>query len=581
MAEAPRRRWGLPLTAALSRGAATPTVAPPTRRRPSGAAPPLPHDLRRSGWLWVGLAGAVIATWLIVFVTDLRPTADDVDSAILRWVADLRSSGLTRLMRNVQWLGLDRTIVVFQLLVVAVALAFRRFRHAIVLAACSLFGIWMTSVVQVIVARPRPSAVEILGRWNGFSNPSRPVVALSLTVVATIYTLVPQGRWRIPRGPGAPTERQGVSPVTWVCLAVILLLCFAEVYLGVSHPTDVAMGGIMGVAIPLIAFRLLAPAEVFPITYRRQRTAHVDVGGRRGEAIRRAVHEQLGLVADSVEPFALEGSWGSTPVLIRLADPDRPTLFGKVYTATHLRSDRWYKMGRTLLYGRLEDEATFPSVRRLVEYEDYLLRLMAAAGLPVARSYGFIEITPEREYVIVNEFLTGAREIGDVEVDEAIIDDALRIVRGMWDAGLAHRDIKPANLLVRDKKVFLVDVAFAEVRPSPWRQAVDLANMMLVLALSSDPDLVYERARLVFSDDELAEAFAAARGVTLPTQSRALLRQDGRDVLGRLRALAPPRPPIRIQHWSLRRVGLTLGVVAGAAIALFAFVNALRSLQLW
>ncbi len=139
-----------------------------------------------------------------------------------------------------------------------------------------------------------------------------------------------------------------------------------------------------------------------------------------------------------------------------------------------------------------------------MEYEDYLLRLMAAADLPVARTYGFLEITPEREYVIVTEFITDAREISDVAVDETIIDDALRVVRGLWDAGLAHRDIKPANILVRDGKVFLVDVAFAEVRPSPWRQAVDLANMMLVLSLSSDPDLVYERARQVFTDDELA-----------------------------------------------------------------------------
>jgi membrane-associated phospholipid phosphatase len=571
----------MPLTAALSRGAATTTAAPPTRRRPSGAPPPLPYDLRRSGWLWAGLAAAVISTWLVVFVTDLRPNADDLDFAILRWVADLRSGSLTRFLQNVQALGSDRTIVVLQVAVVAVALAFRRFRHVVVLAACSLTGIWMTTVVQVIVARPRPSAVEILGRWSGFSHPSRPVVGLSLTVVAAIYTLVPQGRWRIRRGPGA--ERRGVSPVTWVCFAVILLLCVAEIYLGVSHPTDVVMGGIMGVAIPLIAFRVFAPAEVFPISYRRQRTAHVDVSGRRGAAIRRAVREQLGLEADSVEPFALEGSWGSTPVLIRLADPDRPTLFGKIYTATHLRSDRWYKMGRTLLYGRLEDEATFPTVRRLVEYEDYLLRIMWAAGLPVPRTYGFLEITPEREYVIVNEFLAGAREIDDVdvEIDEAVIDDALRVVRGLWDAGLAHRDIKPANVLVRDRKVLLVDVAFAEVRPSPWRQAVDLANMMVVLALNCDPDVVYKRARLVFSDDELAEAFAAARGVTLPTQLRARLREDGRDVLGRLRALAPPRPPIRIQHWSVRRVGLTVAVVVGAVVALVGFVNAVRSLELW
>ena len=30
-------------------------------------------------------------------------------------------------------------------------------------------------------------------------------------------------------------------------------------------------------------------------------------------------------------------------------------LFGKLYARSHLRSDRWYKLGRTLLYGRLED----------------------------------------------------------------------------------------------------------------------------------------------------------------------------------------------------------------------------------
>ncbi len=31
-----------------------------------------------------------------------------------------------------------------------------------------------------------------------------------------------------------------------------------------------------------------------------------------------------------------------------------------------------------------------------------------------------------------------------------MIDQGLKIVRQLWDAGLAHRDIKPANLLVQD-----------------------------------------------------------------------------------------------------------------------------------
>ena len=74
----------------------------------------------------------------------------------------------------------------------------------------------------------------------------------------------------------------------------------------------------------------------------------------------------------------------------------------------------------------------------------------------------------------------------------------------------------------------LIDVAFAEVHPSPWRQAVDLANMMLVLALRSDADTVYQRALRFFSPDDLAEAFAAIGGVTLPSQSRSMLARDGR-----------------------------------------------------
>ena len=91
----------------------------------------------------------------------------------------------------------------------------------------------------------------------------------------------------------------------------------------------------------------------------------------------------------------------------------------------------------------------------------------------------------------MTEFFGGAHEIGDAEVTDEIIDEGLALVRKLWDSGLAHRDIKPANLLVRDGHLQLIDVAFAQVRPSPWRQAVDLANMMLVLAVRTDADRVY------------------------------------------------------------------------------------------
>lgn len=257
-----------------------------------------------------------------------------------------------------------------------------------------------------------------------------------------------------------------------------------------------------------------------------------------------------------VTPFGLAGSAGSTPLRIDVEGEPQTSLFGKLYAENHLRSDRCYKIGRELLYGRLEDEKPFHSVRRLVQQEDYALRLFRDSGLPTPRPYGVAELTPEREYLLVTEFCAGAVELGEMaEVDEQLIDSGLRIVRQLWDAGLAHRDIKPSNLLVRDSRMLLIDVAFAELRPTPWRQAVDLANMMLCLALQSSPKQVYARARQLFTVEDIGEAFAAARGLALPSQLRRALRAQGRDLHGEfIRLLPAPPRPVAIQRWNLRRV---------------------------
>ena len=184
----------------------------------------------------------------------------------------------------------------------------------------------------------------------------------------------------------------------------------------------------------------------------------------------------------------------------------------------------------------------------------------------MARPYGIVEITPEREYLLVTEFFDGAVEIGDADVGDQLIDQGLQLIRQLWDAGIAHRDIKPGNLMVRGRRLLLIDVMFVQVRPSPWRQAVDLGNMMLVLAVRTDPGRVYERALRYFSEAELAEAFAATRGVASPTQLRAFMKRDPRDVLAEFRKLAPQRRPIVLQRWSARRVGLAAGMLAIFAV---------------
>ena len=287
-------------------------------------------------------------------------------------------------------------------------------------------------------------------------------------------------------------------------------------------------------AIPVTAFRFFTPNEVFPVAYRRGKTAHVDVTGRRGEAIRQAVRDQLGLTVLEIKPVGLESSAGSTPLRLRVeGDPDE-YLFAKLYTKGHVRADRWYKLWRTILYGSLEDESPFQTVRRLVKYEDYALRLLQDIGVRTARPYGIVEITPEREYMLVTEFFDGAVEIGEAEVDDDVIDQGLQLIRKMWDAGIAHRDIKPGNLMVRDGELLLIDVAFVQVRPSPWRQAVDLGNMMLVLAVRTDPQRVYQRALALLHPGR------ARRGV------RRHPRRRQPDPAARLHEAGPARPARRV-----------------------------------
>jgi hypothetical protein len=100
--------------------------------------------------------------------------------------------------------------------------------------------------------------------------------------------------------------------------------------------------------------------------------------------------------------------------------------------------------------------------------------------------------------------------------------------------------------------------------------------MMLTLALSTSAELVYERALLLFAPEDIAEAFAATRSITVPTQLRSRLRSDGRDLAGAFRRLAPQRSPVAIQLWSWRRVAVTAGVVILTATTFAALVLYVR-----
>ena len=254
-------------------------------------------------------AGGAVGAGLRRWPAGPAVTVTVVDDAVVGWLAGLHAPGLLPAMRALAALGSWAAIKVLLWGLLLALLILRRLRHLlVVLVAWILQGVIIQYVLAPLVQRPRPFGVEFRTDWTGWALPSEQLAALVVVLVGILYGLVPEGRWR--------------QTGKWVATALVALVAVARLYLGVEAPTDVLVAVAVGVAIPLLGFRLFAPNEVFPISYRRGRGAHLDVGGARGQAIRRALQDQLGLMVEEVEPFGLAGSAGSTPLRITVkGDP--------------------------------------------------------------------------------------------------------------------------------------------------------------------------------------------------------------------------------------------------------------------
>jgi membrane-associated phospholipid phosphatase len=241
---------------------------------------------------WLAAAVLLLALTVLVFAGDLRGPAvavTVVDDAVVRWLASVRLPGLPAAMRLAADLSSWAAINVLLWGLLLALLILRRLRHlVVVVVAWTVQGLIIQYAVGPLVQRPRPFGVEFRTDWTGWALPSEQVAALVVTLMGILYGLVPEGRWR--------------ETGKWVATGLVALVAVARVYLGVDAPTDVLVAVVVGVAVPLVLFRVFTPNELFPISYGRGRSAHLDVGGARGAAIRRALKDQLGLDVAEVTP---------------------------------------------------------------------------------------------------------------------------------------------------------------------------------------------------------------------------------------------------------------------------------------
>ena len=78
------------------------------RRRPSGAAPPLPRHLRTTGAGWLVCAVVAVVATVLVFRNGVRGAAITVivvDDTVVRWMSDIDLPGIDGIARGVSYAG--------------------------------------------------------------------------------------------------------------------------------------------------------------------------------------------------------------------------------------------------------------------------------------------------------------------------------------------------------------------------------------------------------------------------------------------------------------------------------------------
>lgn len=156
-----------------------------------------------------------------------------LDNSILQSLYSLRGSGSIRVFSVVTELG-SFPFVVSAMLALALYFLYRGRRGyvlGVLLAVAGGFGVG--TIINTLVARPRPPAPFPAVVEDGFSFPSRHALAAAALygfVILVVHRLAPQYR----------------TLVSVILALVILTIGFSRLYLGVHYVSDVAAGYIIG-----------------------------------------------------------------------------------------------------------------------------------------------------------------------------------------------------------------------------------------------------------------------------------------------------------------------------------------------
>ena len=139
------------------------------RRRPTGAAPPLPRHIGASGKIWLGVLIGLLVWVLVTLLSEPAERATErVDAAVLEQIARIRTAWLTDIATAINKLGSSWVVTILAIGLIAMQAVFRRWRHLFVFLVSMAFLVVLGRELFRSFARPRPYDVEIIDGWAGY-----------------------------------------------------------------------------------------------------------------------------------------------------------------------------------------------------------------------------------------------------------------------------------------------------------------------------------------------------------------------------------------------------------------------------
>lgn len=215
------------------------------------------------------------------------------------------------------------------------------------------------------------------------------------------------------------------------------------------------------------------------------------------------------------------------------------------------------------------------SMRRSLDRAALIGHASKAAGVPVP-SLLFARAIDTDACIIGFEFIEGSTlarvaEAGET-VDDATLVSAWQALASLHDAAIAHRSLS-ADHLVRDRegKVWILHPASGAIAMSDLQERIDLADMLVTLAIVSSPARAVATAVHALGTQRIARVLPALQRFALAVGTRRELRAH-KGVLGALRdevlALTPaheqPAQQVSIERLSPRQV---FTIIAGLTAA--------------